>query len=657
MKKMTSLAILFMAIFLLFACTRAEEKIDINDQFIFQAPTVAAGYLPESIQDGMILHAWNWSLSTIEEELEAIAIAGFRAIQISPMQPQKDYFGVASWQNNWWKLYQPLGFTIAEDNHSLGTLEDLISLTEAARDYGITIIVDIVANHLGGGTNESLNPNVALFEPEIYTQNLIRTNNGFAGDHSIFAVTRGALGEFPDLKTENALVQERVIALLKAYIDAGVGGFRFDAAKHIETPDDGDYASDFWPNVITAIQDYANNELFIYGEILNTVGAGRSYASYTPFMGITINQKSDAVRNTIRSRNLEALKNIQYHRDVPAHQTVLWAESHDDYAGGHTNNLDTSLMIKTYAVLASRKDATVLYFPRPLSNTLMGEIGSYTWQLKPITEINRFNNFFVGTNELISVQDGYYINERFNEDIQGVLIVNVDGSSELNNVHVSHLPDGAYRDYISGTTFTVRNGRLSGHLDESGVAVIYLNPHQPLPATFVSDRGRHSAFRETKTITLFEHNTTAAFYRIDEGPRRPFTNGDEVELSHPETNALITLTLEVYYDDYIVTRVYQYQKAGEAVEYVVIENIDLSIINDSILVAWAWPEGGSGQWIEGTLEGSTFSFKLPENHTWFLLAIFPMNTIEYQWGLNTFQTQDIFVPWNGLYDGRQLVWN
>jgi len=57
-----------------------------------QEPTVEDGYLVDNIQDGLILHAWNWSMSVIEEHLEDIAIAGFSAVQISPMQPQKDYF-------------------------------------------------------------------------------------------------------------------------------------------------------------------------------------------------------------------------------------------------------------------------------------------------------------------------------------------------------------------------------------------------------------------------------------------------------------------------------------------------------------------------------------------------------------------------------------
>lgn len=98
-------------------------------ELLVQESTVQSGYLTAEVQDGTILHAWNWSMSEIEAHLEEIAIAGFSTVQISPMQPQKDFFGIATWGSAWWKLYQPLAFSIATENHSLGTKTDLISLT------------------------------------------------------------------------------------------------------------------------------------------------------------------------------------------------------------------------------------------------------------------------------------------------------------------------------------------------------------------------------------------------------------------------------------------------------------------------------------------------------------------------------------------------
>ena len=255
-----------------------------------------------NIQDGTILHAWNWSMNAIKENMAAIKEAGYTAVQTSPMQTQKDYYSSSSWKDQWWKLYQPFGFDIATSNNAIGTKDDLIAMCKEAEKYGIKVIVDVVANHLAGDNTSKFSPKVKDYEPEIYNQNLMH-NIGYTNDSSIQSVVQGAIGEFPDLKTESSVVQQEVLQLLKDYIDCGVDGFRFDAAKHIETPDDSaDIASDFWPTVINGIRDYADHELFIYGEILNTPGDNFSISNYTKYiykLSYSILKNNGTFRNDI----------------------------------------------------------------------------------------------------------------------------------------------------------------------------------------------------------------------------------------------------------------------------------------------------------------------------------------------------------------------
>ncbi|MFP4078143.1 MAG: alpha-amylase family glycosyl hydrolase [Candidatus Izemoplasmataceae bacterium] len=640
------------------ACGESEEENDRPEENLeAQEPTVEDGYLADDTRDGMILHAWNWSMETIEAHLEDIAIAGFSTIQISPMQPQKDYSANGTWGGHWWKLYQPLGFDIATEDHAIGTLSDLESLTEAADEYGIKVIVDVVANHLGGGSNESFHEDVEQYEPEIYEQNLIHTDNGFVNDNSIEAVTRGAMGEFPDLMTEHDVVQGRVLDLLKAYVDAGVDGFRFDAAKHIETPEDGEYASDFWPTVIDGVEDHADHELFIYGEILNTAGSGRSYADYIPYMGVTTNKASDAIRSAVRNENPDALESDDYPAGVQASDSVLWPESHDDYAGEHTNGISTSVINKTYAVQASRKDTTSLYFARPNSDTLMGEVGSYAWESEIVAESNRFNNYFIGTDEALSSQDGYFVNERYGDDKEGVMIVNLDGERRFEGLSVPNLPDGEYKDQISENHFTVEDGEMSGVLPRDGVAAIYNNPNEPKPAIHVSDAGLHGSFTDTKTVTVTAYNTTEATYSVNGEDPVEFSGEHPVELSHPDEDATVTLEIEAWYNDYKVSESYTYEKSNTVVEEVTVQNLDTDVIDDKTVAAWVWPQGEDGQWVEGTLEGSTFTFDLPEEHNWFLLATFPEGTESFDWDDAIEQTGDQEVPSDGIFDGSEFGWS
>lgn len=638
--------------------TTTEENIEL----IQQDPTVESGYLADNVQDGTILHAWNWSMSTIESQLEEIAIAGFSTIQISPMQPQKDFFGIGVWSSQWWKLYQPLGFSIATENHSLGTKADLISLTEAADEYGIKIIVDVVANHLAGGDNDTLNPDVRDYEVDIYDMGLIRTGNGYASDSSIASVTRGALGGFPDLQTESEIVQQRVLDLLKEYVDAGVDGFRFDAAKHIETPEDGAWASDFWPTVINGVKDYAESlgrdDLYFYGEILNTAGFDRSFSDYTPYMSVTASNQGDVVRQAVISKNGESIVNAAYLSGVPASKTVLWAESHDTYANesGLTKNTPDSFIIKTYAIQASRKDATTLYFARPNDNTFMGMIGSYLWQSIEVASVNRFHNYFIGTDEYQTSQNGFYLNERFDDEIQGVIIVDLNGTQNVNNLNVTNLPDGNYLDQVSKNIFTVSDGKISGQMAESGVAVIYNNPYEPKPALFVSNDGLRGSFSDTLNISVFSYNATESYYSLNGGEKIAFSGNTVIELSHPDDNATVTLDFEIYYNDYKIERQYTYIKSNIVVEEVIVNNLDLAELEGRKIVAWTWEEGKDGKWTEGTLTGNTFTFDLA-NEDYFLLVLFDENVTTYNWSIKIVQTADYEIPADGIFDGSVLTWN
>jgi len=656
-KKIGLVMSLLLVTFLFVGCRPNITTADL----LSQEPTVADGYLVDNVQDGLILHAWNWSMSLIEEHLEDIAIAGFSTVQISPMQPQKDYFGVASWGSSWWKLYQPLGFSVATENHSLGTKDDLESLCTAADAYGIKIIVDVVANHLAGGDNITLNENIAGYEPEIYNQNLIHQNSGYVSDSSIYAVTKLPLGGYPDLMTESTVVQERVLSLLKEYVDAGVDGFRFDAAKHIETPEDGEYASNFWLYVIDGINDYAEtlgiDNLYFYGEILNTVGADRSFTAYTEYMSVTASSLSDTIRHAIVNRNANTLQTASYITDVSANKTVLWAESHDLYAGGTTLDTSDETITKAYAIEASRKDATTLYFARPSDTSFMGEIGSYLWQSVEVSSVNKFHNYFVGSEEDITIEDGFFLNERFNDTSSGVVIVDVERNGDISGVAVSHMADGYYMDQVSGEYFRVKNGEISGSISDSGIAVVYNNVYEPKPAVYVSDDGIHGSFSDTKTISVYSYNTTEAYYSLNGDDKVAFSGNIDLELSSPDLNVIVTLDFELWYGDYKIERHYEYVKSNIVVTEVVVSNIDDGAVAGNKIVAWTWSQGEEGKWMEGTYVNGTFTFDIETGDDYFLLVTFPSGTDTFNWEIKIAQTNDVEIPSDGLYDGSQLIWN
>ncbi|MDP4119869.1 MAG: alpha-amylase family glycosyl hydrolase, partial [Bacillota bacterium] len=101
--------------------------------------------LADNIQDGVILHCWNWSYNTIKNNLLDIANAGYTAVQVSPVQQPKDYNGSYTDVNGqWWKMYQPVTLSFSDGNTWLGTKNDFSTMCTAAHYYGIKVIVDIV---------------------------------------------------------------------------------------------------------------------------------------------------------------------------------------------------------------------------------------------------------------------------------------------------------------------------------------------------------------------------------------------------------------------------------------------------------------------------------------------------------------------------------
>lgn len=421
----------------------------------------------DQIQGAAVLHCFNWSYNEIKSKLPEIAAAGYTAVQTSPVQRPKDYrSSYTAMSDQWCKLYQPLTLSVSDGNTWLGTKAQLTAMCTEADKYNIKVIVDIVANHMAntssGGTYKNLNSAV---ESDMKNADYFHTESYDATDSSRYSMTHGHIG-MPDLNTANAHVQERVLGLLKECVDCGVDGFRFDAAKHIELPtDDAKTQSDFWPTVINGIKAY-KSDVFCYGEILNT--AATPLTNYTKYIAVTDNRTSDILLSAAKASNAKNLSNAVYRMGGEAENSVLWAESHDTYMEGTTSGVANSVIYKAWAITGARADSTSLYLARP--NSVMGKASTDTgWKSTAVTEVNKFKNFFMGQSEALSYLDKTAYIER---GTSGVCISKLDGAGEV-SLPVQNMAAGTYTDQITGNTFTVADGTLSGTVGSTGVAVVY----------------------------------------------------------------------------------------------------------------------------------------------------------------------------------------
>lgn len=570
MKKAKKIASLVVASALLTSSFAAITSV--NAAEVDSAQTASAdSTLRDKVGDGVMLHAFNWSYNTIKENLPAIAAAGYTTVQTSPVQQPKDYSTSGDVTGQWWKLYQPISFHIAEQSW-LGTKDDLKSLCDEADKYGIKIICDIVSNHIANADEarpDSVSNQVKKYEPEFYKKRrtYTRTYKGDANDSSVQAVVQGHVSKCPDLVTNDTAVQTYIINLLKECIDCGVDGFRFDAAKHIETEDDGEYASDYWKNITTSASSYytqkTGDDLYIYGEILNNCGADRSYSSYTKYINVTDNRTGDAVLYNVTRGKASTATNATYKSGVAASNAVLWAESHDTYEGssgssGFSNTADVSdeNVVKAWAIVASRKDSTALFFARP-GTALMGGVSTdTTYKSTAVSEINKFHNLFVGQSEKLgSSGDIAYVAR----GTSGIVLSNCKGTNASVSISGTGLADGKYTDTVSGAEFTVANGVLTGSIGKTGVAVVYNGTTTPKAINSVES----GSFRgDTMTLTLSLENATSGTYCLDDSTPVKFTGTTSIRIgSDYKPGETITLTVTATDGVKTSSMVYKYTKS------------------------------------------------------------------------------------------------
>lgn len=539
MKKAKKIASLVVASALLTSSFAAITSVNAAEVDSSAQTASADSTLRDKVGDGVMLHAFNWSYNTIKENLPAIAAAGYTTVQTSPVQQPKDYSTSGDVTGQWWKLYQPISFHIAEQSW-LGTKDDLKSLCDEADKYGIKIICDIVSNHIANADEarpDSVSNQVKKYEPEFYKKRrtYTRTYKGDANDSSVQAVVQGHVSKCPDLVTNDTAVQTYIVNLLKECIDCGVDGFRFDAAKHIETEDDGEYASDYWKNITSSASSYytqkTGDDLYIYGEILNNCGADRSYSSYTRYINVTDNRTGDAVLYNVTKGKASTATNAKYKSGVAASNAVLWAESHDTYEGSsgssgfsNTAGISDENVVKAWAIVASRKDSTALFFARP-GTALMGGVSTdTTYKSTAVSEINKFHNLFVGQSEKLgSSGDIAYVAR----GTSGIVLSNCKGTNASVSISGTGLADGKYTDTVSGAEFTVANSVLTGSIGKTGVAVVYNGTTTPKAINSVES----GSFRgDTMTLTLTLENATSGTYCLDDSTPVKFTGTTSIRI-------------------------------------------------------------------------------------------------------------------------------
>ena len=518
--------------------------------------------LTKEMKNGAILHAWMWSFNTITEHMDEIAEAGYTSIQTEPMSKIKvnDTNG-KKFTENWYYVYQPTNTSIG--NFVVGSEDDLKAMTVAAHAHGIRIIVDVVANHFTADWN-AIDSDWQKSE-YFHARNSCSGSGGDNIDYSNrWQVTHCHLLGLWDLNTANPEVANRMHDFLKTAVNDGVDGFRFDAGKHVELPNEFD-GSQYWTTILQ------NGSQYQYGEVLQG-DSGLDYKAYANLYakygegggGATASDYGKTIRSALWSKNLNA-GNLMSLRNggVNDDQLATWVESHDNYANSDKEStyLTNDQIRFGWAVVGARAGGAPLFFNRPKASggnqpqfaeaSQLGDAGDDMWKDTAVAAVNHFRNAMDGEAEYLrncgseQNNNSCLMVERYKTDNNagndGVSIANMGGDQNLAGTPTK-LDDGTYTDQVNGGTITVSNGKITSGTAKGDAVSVYFNTSvkESVSAT-VSKKFSSNTIK----VTLNASNATNLTYSLSNGKNGSFVDGDSLTIGGDmEIGDSVTLTVK-----------------------------------------------------------------------------------------------------------------
>ena len=436
---------------------------------------------PKVTNDETILHVWSWNFPTIADNMSRIADAGFTMIQTSPVQESYQPEGAGKkifdeTEGNWYYYYQPTDWKIG--NYILGSKSQMQQMLDSAAKYNIRVIVDVLPNHTAFDVDAVSDDfvNAVGGRDKLYHSNGLQPINDY---NDRLECTLWASGALPDVNTENPAFQKYYMQFVNELLNMGVGGFRYDTAKHIGLPGEpvdtisGVVVNDFW-DVATGRKSVDNvklavpyDDLFVYGEVLQDRNVNEE--GYAEYMGQTASTYGHILREALEKGSVEGLDLINWHHASAPEFLTTWVESHDTYANEHESAHLTDDQIRTgWVFLTARQNGVPLFFSRPMGSTrkaywgdnILGARGNDEFFHPEVVAVNNFRKEMSGQPEDIQISDNGEVLV-VNRGKKGAAIANIANIANFVNVPTG-LPNGTYKDVVYGKEFKVKKGMLTG---------------------------------------------------------------------------------------------------------------------------------------------------------------------------------------------------
>lgn len=229
-----------------------------------------------------------------------------------------------------------------------GTMEDLQELIRLCHERDVQIILDLVINHSSRNNawykafataHKEGNSEDEFYDFYTYVTDPVpgRTFNRIAGSSEYYECNFS--GEMPELNFDNEAVRQAMVDLAKFYLDMGVDGFRFDAAKYIYYGEESRNA-EFWIWYMAQLRAI-KPDIYTVAEVWDGDGVTFPYFASTNCFNFTMSQTEGLIARTAKAGDVNSmtgyvenyLSNI--HAQNPNASMVTFISNHDmDRAAG-----------------------------------------------------------------------------------------------------------------------------------------------------------------------------------------------------------------------------------------------------------------------------------------------------------------------------------
>ncbi|XP_066583893.1 alpha-amylase 1-like [Prorops nasuta] len=430
-----------------------------------------------------MVHLFEWKWLDIAEECEQfLGPMGYGGVQVSPIQEN-----IIIPTRPWYERYQPISYKWKTRS---GNEEEFREMVERCNKAGVRIYVDAVVNHMTGNHEQEIGTGNSTAD----TKNRQYWSVPFSPDHfnSLCAITNFSnpynvrnceLVGLHDLNQTNEHVRETIVAFMNEAIDAGVAGFRIDAAKHMWPQDLGVIYSRL-KNLNTNYGFPKNSRPFIFQEVIDPGHEAISKYEYNNLGAVTEFRYGIEMSKSFRGYN--SLKWFINWGEawslLPSKDSFVFIDNHDTQRSG--DFILTHKSSKLYKMAVALMLAHPYGIPRVMSSFAFesfnngppadaagniispiiykdntcgnGWVCEHRW--RQIYNMVRFRNAVNGTNQNSWWENG---NNQiaFCRGDSGFIAINAEHSDLKTTFTNFCMPPGVYCDVISGN---LENGECTG---------------------------------------------------------------------------------------------------------------------------------------------------------------------------------------------------